>query len=97
MSGLVEFLLARIAEDEAAVSRVADASPSWARRMRAECEAKRGIVSMHAGAVAACCWTHDPNTTHDELEAEAGRPCKTLRFLALPCADHPDHRSEWRP
>lgn len=24
-------------------------------------------------------------------------PCKTLRLLALPYADHPDYREEWRP
>lgn len=24
-------------------------------------------------------------------------PCPTLRMLALPYADHPDYRQEWRP
>ena len=24
-------------------------------------------------------------------------PCATLRLLALPYADHPDYREEWRP
>jgi hypothetical protein len=24
-------------------------------------------------------------------------PCDTLKLLALPYADHPDYRDEWRP
>jgi hypothetical protein len=26
-----------------------------------------------------------------------GWPCQTLRLLALPYADHPDYRPEWKP
>jgi Family of unknown function (DUF6221) len=86
---LVDFLLARIAEDEAA------AYGDIALRVVADCEAMRRVVELHqpfhygggsrGGAV--CCWT-------------CGRgfpfPCPTLGVLASPYADHPDFRGEWR-
>lgn len=56
-------------------------------RVLAECEAKRRIVEWHdcepehVWGCGAC--------THD-------RPC-VLALLALPYADHPDYREEWRP
>ena len=118
---LTEFLLARIAEDEAvaaaAVSR-RDGVDKWeavgsgtvvgpgydkvkhvmlpssedgaarhiARhdpaRVLAECEAKRRIVELNATKPGR-------KTTFRRL--------LTLQTLALPCADHPDYRQEWKP
>jgi hypothetical protein len=118
---LTDFLLARIAEDEASAR---EASPGpwdcdeiddvWredpdgqahlvARRVTegdaahiarhdparvlAECEAKRRIVGEHreqAGGGCCVCSRHE-------------YPCPTLRYLALPYADHPDYREEWKP
>lgn len=132
MSDLVEFLLARIAEDEACAREAMGATDgewsSWNRswdagardlaaggermaalpttidehvcrhdpaRVLAECEAKRRIVNLHrpetfedAPAEAFC--THDQRTS-------GLWPCPTMRLLALPYADHPDYREEWRP
>jgi len=103
---LTEFLLARIAEDEAR------ARPMWELKVRqriigvpieprswptpdrvlAEVEAKRQIVHLHSGPDY---WKSpdfhlcvDSMTDNDE--------CETLHALAMPYADHPDFRDEWR-
>jgi hypothetical protein len=98
---LSKFLLARIAEDESRVSehggRVAHADALiQPGRLLYECTAKRMIVAVHsigpatpstggtASSVARC--------AHDRTRY----PCLTLRALALPYADHPDYRLEWR-
>jgi len=120
---LTEFLLARIAEDEAAAQTSgpwlrgpdaydddmlwAGAAPGWlspipflrprdvgrhfehiARhdptRVLAECQAKRRIIEAvkeHEEGE----WEDDP--IHGAV----------LRPLALPYADHPDYRQEWKP
>lgn len=108
---LAEFLLARIAEDEAVDrdrNRLGNPpgvrSSAWeagTKRQLAECEAKRRIVELHPLV---------PSDDHDRaLGCEncvqsfswgpevIGGPCDTLRALALPYADHPDYRDEWRP
>jgi hypothetical protein len=96
---LTEFLLARIAEDEAEapeyhlVTCRAIGSPCFCAhpaRVLAECEATRRIVDVHPPDhlepdICATCASH----------AE-GYPCRTLLFLALPYADHPDFDEEWR-
>jgi hypothetical protein len=102
---LTEFLAARLDEDErvaheAAESDAMTSKPStpptrkWTHiarhdpaRVLAEVEAKRRIVEMGASYV--------PELEHGDngewaLDA-------TLRLLALPYADHPDYRQEWRP
>ena len=93
---LTEFLLARIAEDEAAaLSRLRGHRelPETERESRvfAECKAKRRIVEWAApvltnwpGAAAGARHVSD-----DGLDV--------LRILALPYADHPDYDEEWRP
>lgn len=88
---LADFLLARIAEDEAMARadlalrfvpslepRImgTGGEPTDRARVLAECEAKRRIVE----------W--------DEVQLEEH---PVLRFLALPYADHPDYREEWKP
>lgn len=95
---LTEFLLARIAEDEA-VARAGlvletgagyepvagsegPISP-WQRRLLAECEAKRRIVER-CSAVGAGYPSH--------YLAQG-----MLAELAAVYADHPDWREEWRP
>ena len=72
---LTEFLLARIAEDEAEAreARVmigTDAPPEGVVRRR--------IVKE---------WGWSETLNGDDL----------MRILALPYADHPDYRQEWRP
>lgn len=87
MSDLTGFLLARIAEDEAAAAgwinpatRINDAD-LWAEvgsRMLAECEAKRRIVELHG------LHGRDPSAL----------PCRELASLAAIYADHPDYHGE---
>ena len=79
---LTDFLLARIAEDEAqnteARRRIDEGywSPNEARRWAAECEAKRRLIR----------WLDDFTLREQGLS-----------LLALPYADHPDYREEWKP
>jgi len=86
MADLAEFLLARIAEDEAAYESAyvayLDGFPFTPTRVLAECETKRRIVEL-------CAYWQRPV---DGLDGE-----DILRLLALPYADHPDYREEWRP
>lgn len=96
---LTDFLLARIAEDERAfvdqdenlgmhMITVA-AHDRWLR----ECKAKRRIVGMHENDGGSC----GTCTDSDYLGLVDDWPCDTLKALALPYADHPDYREEWRP
>lgn len=106
---LAEFLLARVAEDEVEARKrlhraqrhdltvrdpkhLGQFMPGWhewreieafAARVLADCEAKRRIVEEFQRC--------GPNTVgHIGLLG-------ALQFLALPYADHPDYRQEWRP
>ena len=112
MSDLTDFLLARIADDEAvaksidtgawedavSTSRRFDHVWRWSpARVLAECEAKRRIVALHTGQ-------------HECVGIKYGKPdCvlvapgfmyeddPTLLLLATPYTDHPDYREEWKP
>jgi hypothetical protein len=94
---LTDFLLARIAEDEGINRRIVKAAgfamfngepvDPHARRLLAECEAKRRIVELS--------WHHLGDEEYGWGMEEAKRQILTL--LALPYADHPDYREEWRP
>ena len=90
---LAEFLLARIAEDEA---RAVAAMPTGARRngkatqrrVLAECEAKRRIIDECTGGLkydVSCGEGHWWNFKN------------ILGILALPYANHPDCLPEWKP
>ena len=90
---LADFLLARIAEDKEAVRGVR--APWWMEntaldpaRMLAEREAKRRITELHG--------SDDPKWEGDCPWCGVKGPCLTLRALAMPYADHPDFRPEWR-
>lgn len=108
---LTEFLLARIAEDEAAALRLCPgrnaANGHW-RRGSLQDEAVRAIDPLDADHVL----RHDPARVLAECEAKrrivelnATKPGRkttfrrllTLQTLALPYADHPDYRQEWKP
>jgi hypothetical protein len=52
-------------------------------RVLAECDAKRRIIELQRSDL-----RDDP----EDWEAD-----EVLRLLALPYADHPDYRAEWRP
>lgn len=92
---LTDFLLARIAEDEAGQAGGHDYWCSWSqasepcdcprKRIMAECEAKRRIVEMY----------HEAGVAGSYPRATVLGP--VARALALPYADHLDYREEWRP
>ena len=94
---LPEFLLARIAEDERRVEFVRDFIPEHGdqgeyidpARVLAECDAKRRIVEMQA--------TNDEDRHLPGFHYKAQMIERVLHALALPYADHPDYREEWRP
>jgi hypothetical protein len=76
-----------------------------ARRKRAlaEVEAKRRIIELHRPEVPPHA-DHKENPPlacatcgHQDGWADVPSPCDTLRLLALPYADHPDYREEWKP
>jgi hypothetical protein len=101
MPDLAEFLLARIAEDEAAYESAyvayLDGFPFTPTRVLAECEAKRRIVEqckewLSYGPVKS--WETDRG--EDAALSEDAAPT-VLRLLALPYTNHPDYREEWRP
>jgi len=81
---LTEFLLARIAEDEASTpGRWDDHWYDDPSRYAREAEAKRRIVEA---------WRRDLDEGVEQPEQLFATRC-----LALPYADHPDYREEWRP
>ena len=116
---LTDFLLARIAEDEARARQAAPekrgawiaAAYRWARSHPtrsvalhptaapnlAECKAKRRLVALHPTFI----YTDEEPGFNVELNDHpcpgGMAPCLTLRLLALPYADHPDHDERWRP
>jgi hypothetical protein len=93
VSDLTEFLLARIAADEAALTIAEYGEDGYAlepwpfteARVLAECEAKRRIVED----IIANEYDLYPSTTD-------GLSSRVLHLLARPYADHQDFRAEWR-
>jgi hypothetical protein len=103
--GMIEFLLARIAEDEAEDMRYDPLDHWWLpsaaepRRLRAECEAKRRIVEQaeeasmdrHAAIADFCVGQAERDAAY------ASDPGSLiLKALAAVYADHPDYRQEWK-
>lgn len=100
---LTDFLLARIAEDEAVARKtVVLADPA---RVLAECAAKRRIVATWERR-----WdeaenaANNPNLSVGERNSMNGMFAsqatglgEAIRLLALPYADHPDYNPDWRP
>jgi hypothetical protein len=89
---LAEFLLTRIAEDEAVARRGFGMTDG---RVLAECGAKRRIVELV---------TEEQPLDQGHWEGHgsgerwvADHAPEVLRLLALPYAGHPDYRAEWRP
>jgi hypothetical protein len=63
-------------------------------RVLREIEAKRGVLARHAFSPAG----GDPELPWDDCRYDGElRPCDDLLDLALPHADHADHRREWLP
>lgn len=71
-------------------------------RVLREVEAKRRMLDEHTPArppgrpnMERHCLSCTTAQTWDEASGES--TCLTLRLLALPYADHPDYRNDWRP
>ncbi len=108
---LTEFLLARIAEDAIAGKEVPgpydEEGLSWwgeyghlsvsPARVLTECETKTQLVKLHAATH--YCIPHSGHASTGQWYESGSAypyPCPTLSLLALPYADHPDYREEWR-
>lgn len=105
---IVEFLLDRIAEDEAGEQTwVSDVSAVGEHlgytpgmkfpptpRMVAECAAKREIIRLHHDFDTKY-WHDDPSCSGMYGDDESSEDCQTLAALAAVYADHPDYREEW--
>jgi hypothetical protein len=106
---LIDFLLSRIAEDEAAAMRQQAFDAEW-RNGAAFALTPLEEVGIDGARVLAECeakrrivHAHQPFVAEDGdegyCESEDGRyrmrDCPTLTSLAFAYADHPDYRSEW--
>ena len=58
-------------------------------RVLAECEARRRIIAEHSDQHGCVSW--------QSASAYPYVGCSVLRLLALPYADHPEYREDWRP
>ncbi len=118
MSDLVEFLVARYAEEENAAHEILDRRGAafivtmfaknseipdkFARRVLAEVAAKRRIIDEHPittgwdgdGCDRPICLTCSTTDQSGGLDGDP-YPCRTLRLLASPYADHENYRAEW--
>lgn len=87
---IIDFLEARIAEDEAEARRsleqVGMDEATADLRPFAECEAKRKIIAHHERIG----WDYEPAFDQDYMQ-------KFLFIIAEVYASHPDYRDEWRP
>jgi len=84
---LTEFLLARIAEDEAGAERAEFIADFNQARILDECEAKRRIVEECVDGLRYDIDCGEGHGTSFE---------NILQILALPYIDHPDFRDEWK-
>lgn len=71
-------------------------------RVLREVESKRQLIKEHAADYGDCrvCArvTAETITVLGDAHYEAlPHPCRTLRILALPFADHPEYNESWRP
>ena len=90
MSDIIDFLNARIAEDEAEARRgleqVGMAAATADLRAFAECEAKRKIIAHHERID----WDYEPAGDQAYME-------KFLFILAEVYSSHPGYKADWRP
>jgi hypothetical protein len=79
------------------------AADFWQRfdpaRVLAECEAKRRIVELHVATERAVATIAPLDDVIGDAFSQSALAVTTgvLQLLALPYADHPEFREEWRP
>ncbi|GAA5048274.1 hypothetical protein HNP84_000213 [Thermocatellispora tengchongensis] len=66
-------------------------------RMLREVEAKRSILGRHERCGSGVGYCDDGGHGWSEADGEPFTGCRDLQDLALPYADHPRYRPEWRP
>ena len=97
---ITEFLLARIAEDEAAAEAKDADRESWGNPY-AEGPTIEFEMRFDPARVLAECEAKrrivEFHLIKHEREGYAGFACFTLKALAAVWVDHPDYREEWRP
>lgn len=112
MTDLADFILQRIAEDEAAARQVpTDILQDGLERGAVSINQFRAVRHFSPDRLLARCKAdrriveeHGDGGSYCgvcavglwHLERES-MPCSTLKLLALPYAGHPDYRQEWRP
>jgi hypothetical protein len=105
---LVEFLLARIAEDDARCRGMLLREGRWGDGFRqwviphvlAECEAKRQIVDMYTGAESVVRMLESIGNNADPVALGIAQAAlvaleAVLKLHAQPFADHPDYDQAW--
>jgi hypothetical protein len=102
-----EFLLACIADDEAAIvddGHAIDCEDAYGvhllpEQARRECEAKRRIVELHAAYPVPQAMVYGTVTACEECgsvdDSPVAWPCPTLRALASVYTDRPDFDPAW--
>lgn len=111
-SNLVEFMLARIADDDRTAElheQLFAEGPGRLpetvleilmrpERLRAEATTKRALIALHSPFSFEFPLPDGRAQTLTQCSAcEDDWPCHTLQLAAGPYADHPDYREEWRP
>jgi len=86
---LVEFLRARLDEDDQRLDDIDhfQAPAGNMAKARREIDAKQRVVER----------CEDEMRSYVGTGAQAATPYLVLRMLAVPYAEHPDYRPEWRP
>ncbi|WP_211881408.1 DUF6221 family protein [Pseudarthrobacter albicanus] len=100
---IVEFLSARIKEDEAAARRllldrsVSESGQWYERRLLLECEAKKRLIHIVESArqSALASMVSDPDGDGQWIPQSIGWMAESLNALALPYYDHPDFEQGW--
>jgi hypothetical protein len=72
-------------------------SVTTAAHVLAESEAKRRLIAFAEGTVASMDLQIQGEWGSGPILPEHDEALRMLRILALPYADHPDYREEWRP
>lgn len=94
---LVEFLRARLDEDEQFPKLAPKLAANARRRMLAEVDAKRRIVDQEVERMRSEWRARADEHRLPFDEWQRCYPTATLRLLALPHADHRDYDESWRP
>jgi hypothetical protein len=113
MNDLVTWLRVRLDEDEALAREAEEVAPNASQtdpnssnfnpaRALVEVEAKRRILDEHdpdwPRLECPTCCGYDGNDNYGvERRPREAYPCRVVRWLALPYADHSTYREEWRP